>query len=164
MASLVDVLPDCRLLMWPLQIHFPRHYRPDVDPLSRLVPVDVQVRPHLIKWLRRPFLAQGKRLREPQPEITVTTDASLRGWGAVTSGHMVSGEWSENRPLPHINLLEFRAVMLAARRFQSLLKGKAVLFQTDNVTVASYMDKRGGTYSIQLTVWPPILGTGAMKR
>ena len=150
MASLVDVLPDCRLHMRPLQIHLLQHYRPNVDPLSRVVPVVEQVRPHLAKWLRRQFLTQGKRLRMPQPEVTVTTDASLMGWGAVCSGHMVSGVWPSSRPLPHINLLEFRAVLLAGLRFQSLLEGKAVLFQTDNVTVAAYINKQGGTHSIQL--------------
>ena len=39
LASLVDVLPDCRLHMRPLQLHLLRHYRPSVDSLTRLVPL-----------------------------------------------------------------------------------------------------------------------------
>ena len=150
MASLVDVLPDCRLHMRPLQIHLLRHYRPNVDPLSRPVPMFEQVRPHLTKWISRQFLSQGKRLRPLQPQITVTTDASLMGWGATCRDRMASGMWPGLRPLPHINQLEFRAVMLAGRHFQPLLEGKAVLFQTDNITVASYINKQGGTHSTQL--------------
>ena len=119
-------------------------------PLSRPVPVIEQVRPHLTKWMRRQFLSQGKRLRPPQPQVTVTTDASLMGWGTTCLDRMASGMWPSLRPLPHINLLEFRAVMLAGRCFQPLLEGKAVLFQTDNITVVSYINKQGGTHSTQL--------------
>lgn len=80
----------------------------------------------------------------------MTTDASLMGWGATCLDRMASGMWPSLRPLPHINLLEFRAVMLAGRCFQPLLEGKAVLFQTDNITVASYINTQGGTHSTQL--------------
>ena len=149
LASLVEVLPDCRLYMRPLQIHFLRFFRPNVDPLSRAVPVTDFIRPQLERWLRRPFLTQGRQLTLPQPVITVTTDASLRGWGAVCGELMVSGDWSHLSRLPHINQLEF-TVMLACRRFQSLLAGKGVLIQTDNITVASYINRQGGTHSIQL--------------
>ena len=38
LASLVDVLPDCRLHMRPLQLHLLRHYHPSVDSLTWLVP------------------------------------------------------------------------------------------------------------------------------
>lgn len=52
-------------------------------------------------------LSQGKRLRPPQPQVTVTTDAPLMGWGATCLDRMASGMWPSLRPLPHINLLEF---------------------------------------------------------
>lgn len=70
MASLVDVLTDCRLHMRPLQIHLLRHYRPSVDPLSRPVPVIEQVRPHLTKWMRRQFFrrASGSGHRSPRSQ------------------------------------------------------------------------------------------------
>ena len=65
LASLVEVLPDCRLYMRPLQIHFLRFFRPNVDPLSRAVPVTDFIRPQLERWLRRPFLTQGRQLTFP---------------------------------------------------------------------------------------------------
>ena len=150
LASLVDVLPDCRLYMRPLQIHFLGHFRPNVDPLSLRVPVTNLVRPHLARWMCRPFLTQGKCLHQPYPSVTVTTDASLLGWGAVSEGRMVSGDWYHLPVLPHINQLEFRAVMLACKHFQTFLSGKAVLIQTDNVTVAAYINRQGGTHSLSL--------------
>ena len=150
LASPVDVLPDCRLYMRPLQIHFLGHFRPNVDPLSLRVPVTNLVRPHLARWMCRPFLTQGKCLHQPYPSVTVTTDASLLGWGAVSEGRMVSGDWYHLPVLPHINQLEFRAVMLACKHFQTFLSGKAVLIQTDNVTVAAYINRQGGTHSLSL--------------
>ncbi|XP_072168449.1 uncharacterized protein [Diadema setosum] len=91
--------------------------------------------------MRRPFLSQGKPLRAPLPSLTVTTDVSLLGWGAVCTGNMVSGNWTHLPCLPHINQLEFRAVMLACRHFRAALVGRTVLIQTDNVTVASYINR-----------------------
>ena len=150
LASLVDVLPDCRLRMRPLQIHVLQAYRPHVDGLSKQIPVPEWVRPLLAQWMRRPFLAQGKHLRQRLPSMTVTTDASLLGWGAVCEGRMVSGDWSHLPYLPHINQLEFRAVMLACRHFRPLLTRQAILIQTDNITVAAYINKQGGTHSPSL--------------
>ena len=44
LSSLVDVLPDCRLLMRPLRLFFLRNYRPGRDPLSRRVPLPPMIR------------------------------------------------------------------------------------------------------------------------
>ena len=44
LSSLVDVLPDCRLLMRPLRLFFLRNYRPGRDPLSRRVPLPPTIR------------------------------------------------------------------------------------------------------------------------
>ena len=150
LASLVDVLPDCRLHMRPLQLHLLRAYLPNTDPLSKPISVTDDVRPHISRWMRRPFLTQGKHLKTPQPSITVTTDASLQGWRAVGTGRMVSGNWSHLHRIPHINQLEFLAVMLACKHFQTALAGRSIMIQTDNVTVASYINRQGGTHSVPL--------------
>ena len=41
--------------------------RPNVDLLSRVVPVTDFIRPQLERWLRRPFLTQGRQLTLPNP-------------------------------------------------------------------------------------------------
>ena len=48
LASLVVVLPDCRLHMRPLQIHLLRHYSHSRDLLTRLVPISPTIRLHLV--------------------------------------------------------------------------------------------------------------------
>ncbi|XP_072165932.1 uncharacterized protein [Diadema setosum] len=88
LASLVDVLPDCRLFMRPFQHHLLRHYRPSRDPLSSQTPIPGGITLLLARWTDFSFLSQGKPLRVPQPSVTVTTDASLQGWG----GGALSGQ------------------------------------------------------------------------
>ena len=156
LASLVDVLPDCRLYIRPLQIHL-QVYQPNLDPLSKPVSVTDLIRPHLARWMQRPFLTQGKHLKPPQPSVKVMTDASLLGWGAVCQGRMLSWDWSHLPLLPHINRLDFRAVMLACRQLQPMLTGKTILTQTDNIIVASYINKQGGTHSQPHSSRGPIL-------
>ena len=150
LASLVDVLPDCRLHMRLLQIHLLRYHRPNVDPLTGPVPMTEAIRLQIARWQRRPFLTQGKPFTSPQPTITVSTDASLLGWGGVCGERMVSGDWEQLPYLPHINHLEFLAVQLTCRQLLPILSGKSVMIQTDNVTVAAYINKQGGTHSIRL--------------
>ena len=150
LASLVDVLPDCRLLMRPLQLHLLGHYRPSRDPLTRLVPNPPATRLTLARWTRKDSLTVGKPLRTPQPTVTVTTDASHQGWGGHCMGHTAFGDWSRTGPLPHINVLEFRAVLLSLQSFLPYLRRQAVLIRTDNVTVAAYINKQGGTHSRRL--------------
>ncbi|KAK7933481.1 hypothetical protein WMY93_004377 [Mugilogobius chulae] len=80
----------------------------------------------------------------------ITTDASLRGWGATHEGRTVSGVWSSQMRLCHINYLELRAVYLALHHFLPLIKGQHVLVRTDNTTVVAYINKQGGLRSHQL--------------
>ena len=150
LASLVDVLPDCRLRMRPIQLHFLRHFRPSRDPLTRMVPNPPAIRLLLIRWTRRELLNQGKPLWPPQPTITVTTDASHQGWGGHCMGRTAFGDWPTTGPRPHINVLEFKAVLLSLQSFLPFLRHQSVLIRTDNVTVAAYINRQGGTHSVRL--------------
>ena len=157
LASLVDVLPDCRLHMRPLQIHLLRYYSPSRDLLTRLVPIPPTIRLHLVRWSRRDFLSSGNPLRVPQSSITVTTDASHLGWGGHCLGNTAFGDWPRADTLSHINVLEFLAVLLSLRAFLPLLRRRTVLIRTDNVTVAAYINKQGGTHSTRLNALAALL-------
>ena len=156
LASLVDVLPDCRLHMRPLQIHLLRHYSPSRDLLTRLVPISPTIRLHLVRWSRRDFLSSGNPLRVAQPSNTVTTDASLLGWIGHCLGNSAFGDWPHADTLSHFNVLEFRAV-LSLRAFLPLLRRRTVLIRTDYVTVAAYVNKQGGTHSTRLNALAALL-------
>ena len=150
LASLVVVLPDCRLHMRPLQLHLLRHYRPNRDPLTRLVPLSPTIRLQFLRWSRRKCLNSGNPLRVPQPTVTVTTDASRLGWGGHCLGNAAFGDWPRTGPLPHINVLEFQAVLLSLHSFLPLVHHHSVLIRTDNITVAAYINRQGGTHSTRL--------------
>ena len=164
LSSLVDVLPDCRLLMRPFQLHFLRNYRPGRDPLSRQVPLPPTIRLLFRRWSRPEFLRSGNPLRVPQPTITVTTDASHMGWGGHCLGRNAYGDWSHYRVLPHINVLEFQAVILCLHHFLPLVCHRTVLIRTDNVTVAAYINKQGGTHSTRLNALAAELWTWCRRK
>ncbi|XP_070178855.1 uncharacterized protein [Littorina saxatilis] len=98
-----------------------------------------------------PALFQGVPIVCPQPEKELFTDASLTGWGAHLDGQMVSGVWDSTQSSLHINLLELEAVSLALIAFRPSLEGRHVRIHTDNTTVASYVNKQGGTRSPSLS-------------
>ena len=80
----------------------------------------------------------------------MTTDASLSGWGATMLGRTVNGKWDRSLARSHINVLELWAVFLALKHFLPFLQGHHVLVKTDNSTVVAYINRQGGTRSLQL--------------
>ena len=67
----------------------------------------------------------------------------------------VSGNWTDQEKLLHINVLELKTVFLALKSFQNRILDKRVLIATDNATAVSYLNKQGGTHSwdMCLLVW-----------
>ena len=150
MASLVDVLPWCRLHMRPIQLHLAAYYRPWVHPLNHKVPVSPSLLNSLQWWLNPRVLQVGVPFPTPSPTRTLTTDASKKGWGSHMLHYRLSGVWSPFQSKLHINILELRAVFLSLRRLLHLVRGETVLVRTDNMAVATYLNKQGGTRSPSL--------------
>lgn len=95
-------------------------------------------------------LTAGVPLGAVSSRITMTTDASLSGWGVTLMGRAVNGTWDPSRAEAHINVLELWAVFLALKHFQQFLQGQHVLIKTDNSTAVAYINRQGGTRSPQL--------------
>ena len=83
-------------------------------------------------------------------EITVTTDASALGWGAVCLTRRLSGRWSVQESRDHINFLELKAVILALQGYEHLVVGRSVLIQSANNTVVVYINRQGGTHLVPI--------------
>ena len=150
MASMVDVPKFCRLRMRPIQLHLLSFYRPSRNTISHLVPTSAWLDPHLRWWLHDANLLGGLAFRKPRPSLTVTTDASLSGWGATLGQRQVAGCWGPEHSSAHINVLELLAVTYALECFRRVVVGQAVLVESDNTTVVSYINRQGGTRSPQL--------------
>ena len=114
MASMVDVVPLCRLHMRPIQFHLLTYFKPTLRDLQVPVPLSDPVLPHLRWWANRSNLVVGIPFGVDLPHLAITTDASLSGWGAFCGGQTLAGVWSEEEKTLHINVLELEAVVRAA--------------------------------------------------
>ena len=155
MASTIQVMRLGRLHMRPIQLYLIHFWSPKFRDIKALVPVNSVLRSHFQWWLQEENVLEGVPLQPVLPEVSITTDASLTGWGAVCLDKAAQGCWSEQESQLHINLLEMEAVIRAVRQFRMDLMGKAILIRSDNMSVVTYINKQGGTRSPSLCmrVW-----------
>ena len=147
LASLERLVPHGRLRMRSLQWHLKSQWSPESDPPSLPVALPEEARRDLSWWMVRDHLLVGVRFGTPAPDLHLYSDASSSGWGAHLLDQNVSGVWSAQEKLLHINLLEMKALFLALQAFQEDVTGHHVTAMCDNSTVVAYVNKQGGTVS-----------------
>jgi ribonuclease HI len=148
MTSTLLAVQYARLYMRPIQLFLNQSRDARIHGLQHRIMIPCRLVPIFRWWAHLPNLTQGLPWKDPKPSVTVTTDASLRAWGAHMGVSKVQGAWTYNQSKLHINVLEMLAVFKALKAFQ--LANKMVLIQTDNTSVISYINKAGGTRSLQL--------------
>ena len=84
MASCIELIPNARLYMRPIQLHLLHFWRPVTKDMQMIVPVTQHLKGHLKWWLDIANITQGRSLVQWSDPITITTDASKTGFG----GHM----------------------------------------------------------------------------
>ena len=146
-ASCLQLIPNARLFMRPIQLHLLKHWSPVRMDMSVKIPLTPQLGLHLNWWLQDQNILKGYCFQPRSYLVTLTTDASLWGWGAHLNGYLVQGRWSKLQSLRHVNLFELEGVFLAVKHFLPFLKNQNVLIRTDNTTVMHYINKQGGTRS-----------------
>ena len=134
-----------RLRMRSLQWHLKTHWSRESDPPSLPVALPEEARRDLSWWMVRDHLLTEVRFRTPAPDLHL--DASSSGWGAHLLDQNVSGVWSNQEKLLHINLLEMKALFLGLQAFREDVIGHHVTAMCDNSTVVAYVNKQGGTVS-----------------
>ncbi|KAI2646500.1 Transposon Ty3-G Gag-Pol polyprotein [Labeo rohita] len=118
MAAAPNVIPFGLLYMRPLQWWLKsKGFSPRGNPL-RMIKVTRRGLRALDMWRKPWFLNQGPVLGAPCRRVTLATDASLTGWGAVMSG----------RPAQD-------------------LRDRHVLVRTDSTAVVYYINHQGGLWS-----------------
>ena len=145
LASLERLVLHGRLRMRSLQWHLKMHWSPESDPPSLPVALPEEARRDLSWWMVRDHLLTGVRFGTPVPDLHLYSDASSSGWGAHLLDQNVSGVWSAQEKLLHINLLEMKALFLGLQAFQEVVAGHHVTAMCDNSTVVAYVNKQGGT-------------------
>ena len=97
-------------------------------------------------WVKKLQLTKGKTLINSQPQITISTDACLEGWGTYCQGQKKRAPWTSQERKDHINVLELRAVknaILTSSRLHP--KAQSIHFQMNSIVGLSYLVKMGGT-------------------
>ena len=99
-------------------------------------------------WEACPVPLPERSLDPFLPDITITTDSSESGWGAVFSeSNEAFGFWSYEESKFHINILESKSVLFA---FQALIRNKSnmhILIRSDNTTTVAYINNMGSVRS-----------------
>ena len=120
LASLERLVPHGRLRMRSLQWHLKSQWSPESDPPSLPVALPEEARRDLSWWMVRDHLLVGVRFGTPAPDLHLYSDASSSGWGAHLLDQNVSGVWSAQEKLLHINLLEMKALSWLFRLFKKM--------------------------------------------
>jgi hypothetical protein len=138
MASCIELVPNARLFMRPVQLHLLHYWRPSSRNLSFKIPVTNHLKGHLQWWLVPANIFKGRSFLPWKTDKVLQADASMIGWGACMENHIVQGQWSQSQKNLHINCLEMEAMLLALKKFSHLLRGQNVLIRSDNTTVVQY--------------------------
>ena len=149
MASAIHLIRLGRLHMRPFQ-RWVRSLRIPPTQGKRMVQVPQGAVDTLRPWSNAAFLSQGVRVGAVISRKVITTDASLKGWGALHEGRAASGVWAPGLQGAHINYLELMAVFLAVKHFEVFIRGCHVLIRTDNTATMCYVNKQGGLASLTL--------------
>jgi len=114
---------------------------------------DFEARMHLspdtkddIKWWIH-NVGMGKQISHGVPDLDIKTDASFKGWGAVTSFSQTGGRWNQSEIEGSINVLEMKAVFFGLKALCSLIRDTHIKVLTDNTTTVAYINHMGGSIS-----------------
>ena len=164
LASLEKTVPLGRLHMRPFQWYLRSHWK-FLQSLDKSIPVTRNFLNYLKWWEDLQNLMAGAPIHPHVHNTLVFTDASQKGWGAHLNEIVLSGLWSNKEAQLHINVLELKAVLLALKGFQEHLQGQSVLICSDNSTVVSYLNKEGGTHSIEMCalIWRILAFTNSRR-
>lgn len=99
-----------------------------------------------LNWWLTNVHTLSKNFRTPIWDMTITTDASKAGWGAVSPLGKTNGRWNFIEKDLHINVLELMAVWFGLKSFIKT-QGLNVRILSDNSTTVSYINKKGGVHS-----------------
>ncbi len=98
------------------------------------------------------------KLCRDEPKITLFTDSSKSGWGAVLDSFKTRGSWSLEDQQLHINVLEMKAVLFGLQSLCNKYVNSHILIKTDSYTGVCYINSKGGLKSdgcnaMALEIW-----------
>ena len=101
-----------------------------------------------LSWWVENVSSQNKPIIERSPDIRITSDASLEGWGGTCGKEKTGGRWDEEEQKNHINYLELLGAFFVLKSFEKELTGMHVHCWLDNTTAIAYLNHMGGRQSL----------------
>ena len=98
-------------------------------------------------WISNAHLSK-KVINHGGIDFTMSTDASLLGWGASLENTTAGEQWSNVEREHLINYLELKAVLLGLQSLCNRVSKCHIKVLTDNTTAVAYLRNMGGTRSI----------------
>ena len=151
LCSMEKVVPFGRINFRYFQALVTRHLKNGRSP--RWIDLSDEAIIDLRWWAEPDNLLVGAPFVSPTPAVTVSSDASMQGWGACFDGKKLAGRWpkSYKDQKISINWLEMEAVRLTILHNCRIWRGLPVRFLIDNTTTVAYINKQGGTKSDNMT-------------
>lgn len=106
-----------------------------------IMPISADMKEDLTWWINN-LETQKQHISHGKPCMSITSDASLRGWGASDGEYETGGRWKPDELQFHINNF------LALKAFCALKSSIHVQLRTDNTCALSYINSMGGTKSV----------------
>ena len=107
------------------------------------------LRKELSCWMDNLDSWNGRSVQIPHPDMTLETDASLPGWGAVKDKISTNDLWFILEIALNINILELKAGEFVVKNFASSTRNIHIHLRMGNKTTVHQQD--GGTWSFALT-------------
>ena len=70
-----------------------------------------------LRWWLDNLSFQKRVINHGNPDVSITTDASLLRWGAVYDKITIQGRWNKEEQDLHINILELLDIFISIRSF-----------------------------------------------
>ncbi|KAG8583453.1 hypothetical protein GDO81_008420 [Engystomops pustulosus] len=114
--------------------------------LDHKVKIPLSVK-HSLSWWKNPINLKKGVWWNPNPILTIRTDASLSGWGAALAGHYFQGQWDSQTCSRSSNFRELKAVLETFKKGHLHIKNQHIKILSDNTTTVAYLRRQGGTKS-----------------
>ena len=100
-------------------------------------------------WKNNIFNSESPILRD-NPTHTLSTDASLLGWGASFENESTGGQFNLEECKLHINVLELKAVLFGLQSFCYSFSNSHILLKIDNTSAVTSINKMGSLRSLEM--------------
>lgn len=103
-----------------------------------------------ITWWIDNARVSKRKISHGAPQLTLSTDASMSGWGAALENNVsTGGRWTLQEQEEHINVLEMQAALLGLQALCADLRDTHLKLLMDNTTAVAYVRQQGGSRSLK---------------